>query len=101
MLYFCPFLYKFAKTLLRKILVGVSGRSLVNSRGCGLLLCHLIMMALFKYFKPKHDILPNPHGPLVAVISPSAIETANQCIVKELEKSQEGKSNSWGHYTAM
>ena len=40
-------------------------------------------MALFKYFKPKHEakhnILPDPHGPLAAVISPSAIETANQC----------------------
>ena len=62
-------------------------------------------MALFKYFKPKHkakhNILPDPHGPLAAVISPSAIETANQCVLKGLEKSQEGKSSSWGHYTAM
>ena len=55
------------------------------------------MVALFKYFKPKHkaklDVLPDPHGPLAAVISPSAIETANQCVVKELEKSHEGKSS--------
>lgn len=83
----------------------MSGRSLINSRGCGLLLHHPIMMALFKYFKPKHkakhNILPDPHGPLAAVISPSAIETANQCVLKGLEKSQEGKSSSWGHYTAM
>ena len=96
------FLYKFTKTLLRKILVGVSGHSLINSCMCGLLLHHPIMMALFKYFKPKHkakhDILPDPHGPLTAVISPSAIETANQCILKELEKSQEEKSSSQGHY---
>ena len=76
------FLYKFVKILLREILVGMSDLSLINSCGCGLLLNHPIMMALFKYFKPKHeakhDVLPDPHGPLVAVISPSAIETANQ-----------------------
>ena len=72
------------KILLREILVGVSDLSLINScgSGCGLLLNHPIMMALFKYFKPKHeakhDVLPDLHGPLAAVISPSAIETANQ-----------------------
>ena len=31
------FLYKFTKILLRKILVGMSDLSLINSRGCGLL----------------------------------------------------------------